>query len=176
MMEWIASIPVWLLCLLIFALRVCDVTLGTVRTVAIVKGYLGAAVALGFFEVLIWVIAITSVLSNLENLFNIIAYAAGFATGNVVGMAIEERLAIGHAHVRVISSGKGNAILDAIRRIGYAATEIPGRGKDGTVTIISCSVKRKHIAKIQKEISEIDENAFMTVEEIRPIHRGFWRA
>jgi uncharacterized protein YebE (UPF0316 family) len=78
--------------------------------------------------------------------------------------------------MRVISSGKGNAILDAIRKAGYAATEIPGRGKDGMVTVISCSIKRKHIARIQNEISQIDQDAFMTVEEIRPIHRGFWRA
>jgi uncharacterized protein YebE (UPF0316 family) len=170
------SIQPWFLTFLIFFLRVTDMSLDTLRVLFVFRGRKSMAWILGFLQSAIWVIAITSVLSNLENLFNIIAYAAGFATGNVVGMAIEERLAIGHAHIRVISSGKGNAILEAIRRTGYAATEIPGRGKDGTVTIISCSVKRKHISKIQKEISEIDQNAFMTVEEIRPIHRGFWRA
>jgi uncharacterized protein YebE (UPF0316 family) len=170
------SIQPWLLTFLIFILRVTDMSLDTLRVLFVFRGRKAMAWILGFLQSSIWVIAITSVLSNLENPLNIIAYAAGFATGNVVGMAIEERLAIGHAHMRVISSGKGNAILDAIRRTGYAATEIPGRGKDGTVTIISCSVKRKHIVKIQKEISEIDPNAFMTVEEIRPIHRGFWRA
>jgi uncharacterized protein YebE (UPF0316 family) len=125
---------------------------------------------------MLWVVAITSVLSNLDNLLNIVAYAGGFATGNVVGMTIEERLAIGHAHMRVISSGRGTAILEAIRKAGYGATEISGRGKDGTVTIISCSIKRRHISKIQREISQIDQDAFITVEEIRPLHRGYWRA
>lgn len=170
------SISPWLLTFLIFILRVTDMSLDTLRVLFVLRGRKSMAWILGFLQSAIWVIAITSVLNNLENLLNIIAYAGGFATGNVVGMAIEERLAIGHAHMRIISSGKGSAILDAIRRAGYAATEIPGRGKDGTVTIISCSIKRKHISKIQKEISQIDQNAFVTVEEIRPIHRGYWRA
>jgi uncharacterized protein YebE (UPF0316 family) len=170
------SISPWLLTLLIFILRVTDMSLDTLRVLFVLRGRKSIAWILGFLQSAIWVIAITSVLNNLENLLNIIAYAGGFATGNVIGMAIEERLAIGHAHMRIISSGKGSAILETIRKAGYAATEIPGRGKDGTVTIISCSIKRKHIAKIQKEISQIDQNAFVTVEEIRPIHRGYWRA
>lgn len=78
MMEWIASIPVWLLCLLIFGLRVCDVTLGTVQTVAIVKGYLGVAVALGFFEVLIWILAVSQVIVRINES---ISLAIAFATG-----------------------------------------------------------------------------------------------
>ena len=170
------SLSPWFLTFLIFILRVTDMSLDTLRVLFVLRGRKSMAWILGFLQSAIWVIAITSVLNNLENFLNIIAYAGGFATGNVVGMAIEERLAIGHAHMRIISSGKGSAILDAIRRAGYAATEIPGRGKDGTVTIISCSIKRKHISKIQKEISQIDQNAFVTVEEIRPIHRGYWRA
>ena len=170
------SISPWFLTFLIFILRVTDMSLDTLRVLFVLRGRKSMAWILGFLQSAIWVIAITSVLNNLENFLNIIAYAGGFATGNVVGMAIEERLAIGHAHMRIISSGMGSAILDAIRREGYAATEIPGRGKDGTVTIISCSIKRKHISKIQKEISHIDQNAFVTVEEIRPIHRGYWRA
>jgi uncharacterized protein YebE (UPF0316 family) len=170
------SIYPWLLTLLIFFLRVTDMSLDTLRVLFVFRGRKSMAWILGFLQSSIWVIAITSVLSNLDNPLNIVAYAGGFATGNVVGLMIEERLAIGHAHIRIISSGKGNAILEAIRKTGYAATEIPGRGKDGTVTIISCSVKRKHITRIQNEISQIDHDAFITVEEIRPIHRGFWRA
>ncbi len=170
------SIPPWFLTFLIFTLRVTDMSLDTLRVLFVLRGRKSMAWILGFLQSTIWVIAITSVLSNIDNLLNIIAYAGGFATGNVVGLAIEERLAIGHAHIRVISSRKGSAILDSIRNSGYAATEIAGRGKDGMVTIISCSIKRKHITKIQRDISQIDQDAFMTVEEIRPIHRGFWRA
>ncbi|OGO18742.1 MAG: hypothetical protein A2Z14_09650 [Chloroflexi bacterium RBG_16_48_8] len=170
------SIPPLLVTLLIFILRVTDMSLDTLRVLFVLRGRRSVTWILGFLQSTLWVIAITSVLNNLDNLLNVIAYAGGFATGNVLGMVIEDRLAIGHAHMRVISSRKGSAIIEAIRRLGYAVTEISGRGKDGTVTIISCSIKRSHIAKIQKEISQIDQDAFITVEEIRPIHRGFWRA
>jgi uncharacterized protein YebE (UPF0316 family) len=91
-------------------------------------------------------------------------------------MAIEERLAIGHANIQIISSGMGSAILETIRAAGYGATEISGRGKDGTVTVITCSIHRKDVSKIQKQIYLVDPDAFITIEEIRPLHRGFWRA
>jgi len=170
------SIPPWLLTLFIFLLRVTDMSLDTLRMLFVFRGRKSITWILGFLQSAIWVIAITSVLNNLDNLLNIIAYAGGFATGNVVGMIIEERLAVGHAHLRVISSRMGSAIVEAIRNEGYAATEISGRGRDGTVTIINCSIKRSHISKIQNQISQIDQDAFITLEDIRPIHRGFWRA
>lgn len=170
------SLPPFALTLLIFILRVTDMSLDTLRVLFVLRGRRPLAWILGFLQSAIWVLAITSVLSNLDNLFNLFAYAGGFATGNVVGMTIEERLAIGHAHLRVISSRRGSAIVETIRDAGYGATEIPGRGKDGTVTVISSSVKRSHISKILKEIAQIDPDAFVTVEEIRPLHRGFWRA
>lgn len=171
-----SAIPTTALALVIFFLRVTDMTLDTLRVLFVIRQKRFAAWLLGFLQSTIWVIAITSVLSNLDNLWNIIAYASGFATGNVVGMVVEEALAIGHVHLRVISSGRGNAIVEAVRIAGYAATEVAGRGKDGTVAVISCSIKRKHISKLQKEINQIDPKAFITVEEIRPVHRGYWRA
>jgi uncharacterized protein YebE (UPF0316 family) len=171
-----SAIPPAIITLTIFLLRVGDMSLDTLRILYVIRSRRGAAWILGFLQSSIWVIAITSVLSNLDNLWNIVAYGAGFATGNVIGMALEEFLAIGHAHLRIISSRMGSAIVEAVRGAGYAATEVAGRGKDGTVTIISSSVRRRDIAKVQKEISQIDPDAFVSVEEIRPLNRGFWRA
>jgi uncharacterized protein YebE (UPF0316 family) len=170
------SIPSALMPFLIFLLRVIDMSLDTLRVLFVIRGRKPLAWLLGFFQSALWVVAITSVLSNIDNLWNVIGYACGFATGNVVGMTIEELLAIGFGHMRIISSHRGSAIAEAIREAGYAATEIPGRGKDGTVTVINCSVKRRDIDKVRKKVSEIDPDAFVTLEEIRPLHRGFWRA
>jgi uncharacterized protein YebE (UPF0316 family) len=148
----------------------------TLRVLFVLRGRRLPTWILGFLQTTLWVIAVGGVLSNLDDLWNVIAYCAGFATGNVVGLAIEERLAIGYANMRIISSGRGSAILETVRVAGYGATEIPGRGKDGTVTVIDCSVRRRDISKIQKEISRIDPEAFVTIEETRPLHRGYWRA
>lgn len=169
-------IPPLLLTVGIFFLRVTDMSLDTLRVLFVIRGRRPLAWVLGFMQSALWVIAITSVLNNLDNLWNIVAYASGFATGNVVGMIIEERLAIGHSHLRIISSRRGDAIVEAVRAAGYAATEVAGRGKDGTVALISCSVRRRDISRVQKEIYKVDPDAFVTLEEIRPLHRGYWRA
>lgn len=170
------DIPAAYFPLVIFGLRVCDMALDTLRVLFVVRGRKPLAWFLGFFQSALWVVAITSVLGNLDNLWNIAAYAGGFATGNVIGMVIEERLAIGHSHLQIISSTRGSALTEAIRNAGYAATEMPARGRDGTVSVISCSVRRRDIKRVRKEVERIDPDAFITVEDIRPIHRGFWRS
>ena len=175
MLNWL-SIPPYLLTLVIFGLRVFDMSLDTLRVLFVLRGRRPLAWILGFFQSAIWVVAITSVISNLENWWNIIGYAAGFATGNVVGMIIDERLAIGHAHLRIISSRRGAAVAQAIRKAGYAATEISGQGKDGTVAMINSSIRRRDITRVRREVFRIDPAAFITVGEVRPLHRGFWRA
>ncbi len=172
----VLAIPAALMPVAIFFLRVSDMTLDTLRVLFIIRGQKGLAWVLGFFQAAIWVVAITSVLRHLDNLWNVIGYAGGFATGTVIGMAIEERLAIGHGHLRIISSHLGHAIAEAIRRNGYAATELAGRGKDGTVAVITCSVQRRDIDPVQRQVRAIDPEAFVTVEEVRPLRRGFWRA
>jgi uncharacterized protein YebE (UPF0316 family) len=122
------------------------------------------------------VLAVSSVITNLGNPLNVIGFAAGFATGNVVGMIIEERLAIGYIQLRVISSRRGTALADRLRAEGYAVTEIPARGRDGVVTLLSCSVRRKQVETVRQMVSNVDAEAFITAEEICPLRRGFWRA
>jgi uncharacterized protein YebE (UPF0316 family) len=161
---------------LIFILRVSDMTLDTLRVLMVMRGRKPIAWLLGFFQSAIFILAISSVLSNLSNLLNVIGYAAGFATGNVVGMLIEERLAIGHINLSIISPNLGSAIANRLRDEGYAITEIPARGKDGMVTLLNSSVLRKNVHHVRRVVNEIDPEAFITAEDVRPVRRGFWRA
>ncbi|MFN3308908.1 MAG: DUF2179 domain-containing protein [Anaerolineales bacterium] len=174
-MEILLNIHAWLGAGMIFLMRVSDMTLDTLRVLVVMRGKKSIAWVLGFCQSAIFVLAISTVLSNLDNPLNMIGYAAGFATGNVVGMWIEERLAIGHLHLRIISSRRGAAIAEALRAEGYAVTEIPARGKDGTVSLLAISVLRKNAGKVQEMIRSIDEEAFITAEDVRPLRRGFWR-
>jgi uncharacterized protein YebE (UPF0316 family) len=91
-------------------------------------------------------------------------------------MVIEERLAIGHTDIRIISSRRGAAIAERLRAEGYAVTEIPARGKDGTVTMLAVSVKRRNIDRVRTMVNDVDAEAFITAEDIRPVRHGFWRA
>ena len=175
-MEIFLSPQAWLGAGLIFILRVSDMTLDTLRVLVVMRGRKAIAWVLGFFQAAIFVLAISSVLKDLNNIINVFGYAAGFATGNVVGMLIEERLAIGHTHLRIVSSRRGSAIADRLREDGYAVTEVAGRGKDGMVTVLNCSVLRKNVDRVRTLINSVDAEAFITAEDVRPVRRGFWRA
>lgn len=162
--------------LVIFLLRVADMTLDTMRLLFVVRGRKELAWILGFFQAAIFVVAISSVLSRMGNPLNLIGYSAGFATGNVFGMMIEERLAIGFVRVSIISSTRGRAVADELRSHGYAVTEIAAHGKDGTVNLLNSSVRRKDVDRVETIVLECDPTAFVTAEDVRPIRRGFWRA
>ncbi|OGN93058.1 MAG: hypothetical protein A2Y88_10730 [Chloroflexi bacterium RBG_13_48_10] len=175
-MDLLLSSQAWLSAGLIFILRVVDMTLDTLRVLFVMRGKKKIAWVLGFFQSAVFVLAIGQVLTQLNNPLNIIGYAAGFATGNVVGMIIEERIAIGHILVNIISPRRGSAIVSHLRQNGYAVTELSGRGKDGMVSMINCSVLRKQVDTVHQLINEIDPEAFITAEDVRPIKHGFWRA
>jgi uncharacterized protein YebE (UPF0316 family) len=175
-MELFLSPQAWLSAGLIFLLRVADMSLDTLRLLFVMRGKKKISWVLGFVQSAIFLLAIGKVLTQVNNPLNIIGYAAGFATGNVVGMLIEEKIAIGHILISIISPRRGSAIVTHLRQNGYAVTELSGRGKDGMVSIINCSVLRKQVDAIHQLINEIDPEAFITAEDVRPIRHGFWRA
>ncbi len=175
-MEFLLSPAAWVAALTIFAMRVGDMSMDTLRVLFVMRGRKGIAWVLGFFQSAIYIMAITTVLSQLNNPLNIIGYAAGFATGNVVGMLIEERLAVGHIHLRIISPRLGVSMAQILRNAGYGVTEIAARGKDGMVSVLSVSVLRKDVPHVETLVHEKDPEAFMTSEDVRPVRRGFWRA
>lgn len=176
MFELMAFSNAWVGVLVIFGLRVLNMTLDTLRMLFVMRGKKALSWVFGFMVSLIHVVLLTSILSNLNNLLYILAYAAGFATGGVVGMWIEARLAIGFVHLQVISPSRGAVMAQTLRESGFAVTEIPARGKDGMVSMLSLSVRRKQVLAVEKVINECDESAFVTSEDVHPVRRGFWRA
>jgi len=175
-MEILLSSAAWLGALGIFLLRVLNMTLATLRFLLTIRGKKAISWILGFAESALFVLVIGSVLNDLNNPLNIIAYAAGFATGNIVGMTIESRLAIGFAHLNIISTQRGQAVAEKLREASYAVTEIPARGMNGMVSLLACSLRRKDIKDAEKLILDVDPKAFITVEDITPVRRGFWRS
>jgi uncharacterized protein YebE (UPF0316 family) len=91
-------------------------------------------------------------------------------------MLIEEKLAVGFTHVQIISSGRGVLLAQGLRNNGFAVTEVPARGKDGMVSLLNLSVRRKQVFAVERIVNQFDEGAFMTTEEVHPTRRGFWRA
>lgn len=162
--------------LFIFFLRIIDVTLMTLRMLMVVRGRKLLSWVFGFAQAVVFVLALRQVLTDINNWLNLIGYAAGFATGNVVGIVIEEKIAIGHTHLRIISTEHGSEVAERLRAAGFAATEIAGCGMNGPVTLINCSVLRKSVEEVRRLVEETDPQAMITAEDVRPVRRGFWRA
>jgi uncharacterized protein YebE (UPF0316 family) len=175
-MDFLFSYQAWLFAGGIFLLRVLETSLDTLRVLFLMRGRKWLVWIIGFMQASVFILAIASVMSDLDNPLNILGYAAGFATGNVVGIWIEEKLAIGHIQMMVVSSNLGTAIAEKMREEGFAVTEIPARGRDGMVSLLSCSVFRRNVQKVRALINQIDSSAFITAEDVRPVRRGFWRA
>ncbi|MEX2584122.1 MAG: DUF2179 domain-containing protein [Gemmatimonadota bacterium] len=159
--------------LVIFALRIVDVSLATVRMLLAVRGVKVVVPIIGFFEVLIWVFAVGTVIRHLESPLHLIGYAAGFATGNVVGMLIEERMAIGMATIRVVSRFGGVELAEALRERGYGVTEFGGQGREGKVEVVEAVLRRRDVRDVLKQVDFWDPEAFVTVQEPKAIHRGW---
>ncbi len=161
--------------LLIFALRICDVSLDTMRVLFAVRGKRGVAGALGFFQALIWIFAVGNAVRHLDSGRHVLGYAGGYATGSVLGLKLEERLAIGYATIRVVSRRAGVALADALRTIGFGVTEFAGQGRDGPVEVIYTVCMRRDIPRVIEEVERWDAQAFITVEEPRDIRWGWMR-
>lgn len=176
MVDLLAFNSPWIGASVIFGLRVVNISLDTLRMLFVLRGKKLFSWVVGFLVSLIYVLLLTSVLANLTNPLYIIAYSAGFATGGVVGMWIEERLAIGYTNVQIVSPRRGTVMAQKLRENGFAVTEIPARGKDGMVSMLSLSVRRKQVMTVTEIVNECDESAFVTSEDVHPMRRGFWRA
>jgi uncharacterized protein YebE (UPF0316 family) len=153
--------------LMIFSARVLDVSIGTMRIVYIARGKRTLAPILGFFEVLIWLIAISQIFKHLDNIVCYFAWAAGFASGNYVGMLIEKKLALGVQVIRIITRTYADNLIEDLKKDGYGLTLIDGQGASGSVKIIFMLIKRKDLPKVREIILLNNPKAFYTVEDVQ---------
>jgi uncharacterized protein YebE (UPF0316 family) len=161
---------------LVFCSRVMDVSLGTLRIIFIARGRRKIAPVMGFFEVLIWIVVVSQVIQNLHSPLAFIAYAAGFATGNYVGMRIEDKLAIGTLIVRVIVPHDAARLMSRLHAAGYGVTSVDAHGSAGDVTLLYTIVKRKDLPEVMSIIQTIHPKAFTAIEEVRSTTDGIFPA
>ena len=155
--------------LLIFCSRICDVSLGTLRIIFVSRGHKALAPLLGFFEVLIWLMAIGKIMQNLSNVAAYIAYAGGFAMGNYIGILIEGKIAVGSIGVRIITRRDASALIEALKSTGYGMTVLDAQGSTGKVNVIYTVIRRSALDRVVEIIGEYNPGAFYSVEDIRSV-------
>lgn len=157
----------------IFFLKIVDVTLATVRMLLLARNAKRLVAAIAFFEIGVWLFAIGSVIRNLYSIWHLLAYAFGFSAGNVVGLWIEDKLAIGYVTVHITTLRKNTGLAALLRSRGFGVTEFAGQGKDGPVDVMLTVVLRRDIETVLEEARRQIPDAFISVQEARWIERGW---
>ncbi len=164
------SVEILLLGVLVFLARMVDVSLGTLRVMFLVQGRSGLAFLLGFCEVAVWVTVVTAVIQNVrEKPVLGVFFALGFATGNVVGIAVERKLALGKLVLKVITRSAGERLADLLRADGYRVTTFEGRGMRGPVTELYIVCNRRQVSRILDVVRREDPEAFYITEAAREV-------
>jgi uncharacterized protein YebE (UPF0316 family) len=157
----------WLISAAIFFARILDVSLGTLRTILVFRSYRLLAAALGFLEVVIWVVAAGKVLQNLDEWYLVVAFAGGFAVGNVVGIWLEAKLAVGFELVRAISRNRAVDLAGHLRAAEYSVVELAGENGGEAVEVLLVVARRRRIPELLSFIRTVDPEAVCTVSDVR---------
>lgn len=170
-----ADIYSWVvLPILVFGARVVDVTLGTMRIIYVSRGKKHLAPLLGFIEVLIWIAMVSQIVHSANNIVAYLAYAAGFAAGNFVGMYIEDRLALGTLILRVFVQNQASELVANLRSAGYGVTTVDGQGGSGIVQLVYTIVKRRNLTEVLAVIHQTHPHAFLSIEDLRSTQEGIF--
>lgn len=161
-----------LLPLLIFVARIFDVTIGTLRIIFLSKGKKLLVPIFGFFEVLIWIIAIGKIMQNADSWISYVAYAGGFAAGNYIGLVIEEKLAMGTVVLRIIAQRSAHELAASLREKGFGITLVDAQGATGNVNILFTTIQRSDIKNVVSVINEYNPSAFYSIEDVRYVNQG----
>lgn len=166
------------LCIKVFFIRILDVSLGTMRMIVTVKGKAVTASIIGFFEVLVWFIVVREALNtDIESLWIAVAYAGGFATGTYIGSLLSNNFIQGNFGVQVILSENSNRIVNIIRKEGYAVSviDVKGQDQDKDKYMLFIEINKKRFNHLRSLIKELDERAFIVVNETRMVQNGYFK-
>lgn len=164
-----------LLPLLIFFARIADQSVGTLRLIFVAKGYKNIAPILGFFEVIIWLLAVGQIIQDLTNVVAIVAYGAGFAAGNYIGIKLDEKLMLGNVFARIIVANENYEMTEALKSSGFGLTKVDAEGNMGPVKIIYSIMKRRDLNTFINIIHRFDPHIFFTVEDVKSVSEGVFR-
>ena len=175
-MDFLMNLEGPLLYLIIFFAKIIEVSISTIRVVFIGKGERAKGAILGFVEIMIWLVVVSSVLNNItEDPIKMLIYAAAFSLGNYLGVTIESKIAVGLASIQVVVNEKsGDILADILREQGYGVTIIEGKGKNESIkNLLFIQLKRKKIPEAVKLVKQHNPEAYITVNDIKSRLGGY---
>jgi uncharacterized protein YebE (UPF0316 family) len=160
--------------LLIFSFRIVDQSIGTLRLIFAAKGLKKLAPFFAFFESFIWLVAIGQIMKHLDNIYCYIAYAGGYATGNYLGILLEEKLSIGTVVIRVIPKKDTSELIQYLRDNNFGVTVVPVDGMMGPTKMLFTTIKRSEARHVIDIIKQFNPTAFYTIDEVKVVSGGYF--
>jgi uncharacterized protein YebE (UPF0316 family) len=164
-----------LLPVLILIARIMDVSIGTLRLIFVSRGFKFYAPLLGFFEVIIWLLAIGQIMQHLDNFMCYVAYGLGFATGNYIGIILDEKLSLGTVLVRIVPKKDPSELINRLRSKEFGASLVDIEGMTGKLKMIFAIINRKDLKEVMGIINDSNPNAFVTIEDVKTAQEGYFR-
>lgn len=159
---------------MIFLAEMCVVTLGTLRIIFVSRGQKYLAPCLGFFEIIIWLFAISQVMQHLQNVWCFLAFAAGFTFGNFLGILIEKALAMGLAQVSIVAPYGSEDLVAELRSRDFGVTCLSGSGAQGPVQVVFTVVRRRQLKEVLSLVETTQPGAFYAVDEVTAVSEGIF--
>ena len=168
----------FLLCLKIFFARIIDVSLGTVRTIMVVKGKSLFAALVGFLEVTIWFLVVKDALNSTFNSpWIIFSYAGGFATGTYLGGLLSSKFIKAKLSVQIIIDSERAGLIDLLRENSFAVSVVSARGyQDSNKLLLLAEIDNNRLESLENLVKEYDDKAFIIVNETKYVQNGYFRS
>ena len=159
--------------ILIFIAKLTEVSIATVRVVLTARGNRLISCLLAAVEITLWIVVASNVLLGItEDPLRAVAYGLAFAIGIYIGIALEDKLALGLAQIEVIAEyDEAREITAKLRESNYGVTTFDCEGLEGRKLSIVLKGHRKDIPQTMEILRDFD-HLFVTVTDIRKLSIG----
>ena len=176
MSEFLASIPPIVVCLIVCLAKIVEITIQSLKTCMMVRGQRLKAAGLGLLECAIWGLVISTIIGTLgDNLFLLLFYCFGYATGLFLGSTLEGKIALGTSSLQLIANAENTKrIIEYLKQNSRGYTVFEGQGSKDKMNMIFTVVPRRDSAMLLKEIRGICENnVFVVMDDVNKYAGGY---
>lgn len=159
--------------ILLLVLQLVYVPMLALRTISMVKKLTLLTAVFGFLESIIYVFGLAIVLTGEQSLVQMLVYALGFSLGLIVGIHIENKIAIGYTSILVNIKEMNHKLISTVRESGFGVTVFQGEGKDSPRYRLDILTKRSRENELLQLIEEYEPNAFILSYEPTRFKGGF---
>ena len=175
-LNYLTSISPILVCLIVCAAKIVEISIQSLKTCMMVKGQRLKAAGLGFIECVIWGLVISTIIGTLgDNYLLLLFYCVGYAAGLFIGSTIEGKIALGTSNLELIASDESTEkITEYLRARDKGYTVFAGHGSKDKMNMIFIVLPRKEMPRVLKDIRKAcGDKVFIVASDVSKYAGGY---